>query len=405
MNGLGLTVLKVSQLNRYVRSQLESDERLSEVYLKGEIANLAIYPSGHIYFSLRDEVSSVRAVMFASSAAYLRAYPENGAQVLVRGSVSLYERDGTFQIKVTELVMQGDGERAMRLELLRKKLAEEGLFSSERKKPLPQNVGTIGVVTSERGAVIHDIISVLERKAPYVNVILAPVSVQGEGVSRKIADAIEALNLDGRSDVIIIARGGGSAEDLSAFNEECVVRAAADSKIPVISAIGHETDVSLCDLAADMRAATPTAAAEMAVGSMPDMSSVIKTIKAKLDLAVNCNLESMQRELYIKKVEISAFKPENFLALYEERLYNITEKMHIASRNIISDREKKLGETAARLELISPLKVLSRGYSITTKNDTPLSSVNKLENGEMIETILPDGKIISVITEVRANDI
>lgn len=402
---MGLTVLKVSQLNRYVRSQLESDERLSEVYLRGEISNLAIYPSGHLYFSLRDDAASVRAVMFASSAAFLRACPENGMQVLVRGSVSLYERDGTFQIKVTELVMQGDGERAMRLELLKKKLMDEGLFSLERKRPLPQKVGTIGVVTSEKGAVIHDIISVLERKAPYVRVILAPAAVQGDDSAEEIALAIERLNRDGRSDVMIIARGGGSAEDLSAFNEERAVRAAADSRIPVISAIGHETDVSLCDLAADVRAATPTAAAEIAVGSMPDMISAIKTMETALSSALNIKIESMQRELYIKKVRISALKPENLLALYEERMYNITEKMHIASKKMIEDRERRLVDTAARLELLSPLKVLSRGYTITSKDSKTLSSVDKLECGQTIETILIDGKITSVITEVRTNDI
>ncbi|HWP52395.1 MAG TPA: exodeoxyribonuclease VII large subunit, partial [Clostridia bacterium] len=268
-----LPILKVSQLNRYVKSQLEADPRLKEVYVAGEIGTLTVNQrSGHLYLTLRDETSSIKAIMFAGNAMQLKFMPQSGMAVVARGSATLYERDGAFQLSVSELMLDGAGAQGFAFEKQKQLLATKGYFDEHKKRVLPYNPAVIGVVTSDSGAALHDIISVIARKNPTVHVLLVPAVVQGPDAPASIAAAIATLNRDGRSAVIIVGRGGGSAEDLWAFNEEATVRAVAESHIPTISAVGHETDITLCDLAADLRAATPTAAAELAVADRAQLA-------------------------------------------------------------------------------------------------------------------------------------
>lgn len=397
---MAVTILRVSQLNRFVHSLLESDARLSGVYLRGEISNLSYYPSsGHYYFSLKDETASIRAVLFRQNAAMLRFFPENGMRVLVRGSVTLFERDGQYQIIVSDLVPEGAGERAVLLEQLRRRLEQEGLFSLERKRPLPASPRVIGIVTSPQGAVLHDVISVLQRKAPDIRLLLSPTAVQGADAAASVAEALRRLCEDGRSDVILLARGGGSAEDLWAFQEETAVRAVAASPIPVISAIGHETDTTLCDWAADRRAATPTAAAEIALGGREDAIDRLLQRKSALAAAIEETLANAEQRFLTKKSQISSFEPSSLLAQQEKALYHITEKMEQLSHQILQRREEMLSARAASLELVSPLRVLARGYSITGKNGET-ASAKALAPGDAITTRFADGVVSSVVTEV-----
>jgi len=419
---MAITILRVSQLNRYVRSVLESDNRLREIYLRGEIANFAAYSSGHFYFSLRDESASVAAVMFRGNAQYLRFLPENGMRVLVRGAVTLYERDGKYQMIVSEIIPDGEGERTVALLQLRRRLEAEGVFAPERKRPLPPRPRVIGVVTSEKGAALHDIISVVERKAPQTLLLLSPAAVQGERAAAEIVRAIGALNADGRADVILVARGGGSTEDLWSFQEEVVVRAVTASAIPVISAVGHETDVTLCDLAADRRAATPTAAAEIALGGIPDLpeqllqrqealamlldrvltgaAERIHPRRAALCAAVSRLLENANRQLAQKKEKIFSISPAALLAAREEKLYNMSKSLHIGVEAAFSNAEQTLAVRAKSLELVSPVRVLARGYSVTQKDGHALRAAAEAQVGDTVTTLLHEGCIRSVITEV-----
>ena len=395
-----ITVLRVSQLNRYVRSVLESDARLREIYLRGEITDFKAYPSGHLYFSLRDETASVAAVMFRGNAQALRFVPENGMQVLVRGSVALYETTGKYQVVVSEVIPDGEGARAVALLQLRRKLEAEGLFAPERKRPLPENPAVIGIVTSRQGAVLHDVLSVLQRKAPDRLLLLAAAAVQGAGAAQELARAIALLNADGRSEVILLARGGGSTEDLWSFQEEAVVRAVASSAVPVISAIGHETDTTLCDLAADRRAATPTAAAEIALGGIPDCAERLAQRSDLLLHAMQGRIFAANAAFSAQKAKLSAIEPAQLLAEREKRLYNMSEKLHKASEAACTSRETALAARARGLELVSPLQVLSRGYSVTQKDGRALRRASEAKCGDRITTLLGEGRIASVITEV-----
>ncbi len=419
---MSVTILRVSQLNRFVKSFLEGEDRLRDLYLSGEIANFKAYPSGHFYFSLRDESASVAAVMFRGNAQNLRFLPENGMQVLARGSVTLYERDGKFQVVVSELIPKGEGERAVALLQLRRRLEAEGLFAQERKRTLPPRPRVIGVVTSEKGAVLHDIISVVTRKSPQTLLLLSPAAVQGAQAAASIAKAVRALNADGRAEVILVARGGGSAEDLWSFQDEGVARAVAGSAIPVVSAVGHETDVTLCDLAADLRAATPTAAAEIALGGIADLPEQLrqreealglyarralaaaeeKLIPRRAALLTACGrkLQESEGQLSARREKIFSISPAAMLAAKEEKLYNIERSLHNSVEKFIAGKEKLLSDRARSLELVSPVKVLARGYSVTQKDGRALRSAGELRPGDTVFTLLNEGSLTSVVTEV-----
>lgn len=393
-----LPILKVSQLNRYVKSQLESDQRLKEIYVAGEIGTLTVNQrSGHLYFTLRDDLSSIRAVMFAGNAVQLKFMPQSGLAVVARGAATLYERDGAFQLMVSELMLDGAGAQGFAFEKQKQLLAVKGYFDEGRKRPIPPNPMIVGVVTSDSGAALHDIISVVARKNPTVQLLLAPAVVQGPDAPASIAAAIATLNRDGRSGVIIVGRGGGSAEDLWAFNEETTVRAVAGSGIPVISAVGHETDITLCDLAADLRAATPTAAAELAVTDRMQLIERLEQRKAAIKNAIMHQIILKERQLYEKKMAEPLKNPRFFINKNRQRLNNLIESMYNLSQSEVSNRYKPVAQQAALLDSLSPLRVLSRGYCIAVKDGHPVLSAAHLQVGDVVALRLHKGSAAAVI--------
>ncbi len=398
-----LPILKVSQLNRYVKSQLESDPRLKEIYVAGEIGTLTVNQrSGHLYFTLRDDLCSIKAVMFAGNAMQLKFMPQSGLAVVARGAATLYERDGAFQLAVSELMLDGAGAQGFAFEKQKQLLAAKGYFDENRKRPIPQNPTTVGVVTSESGAALHDIISVITRKNPAVQLLLAPAVVQGPGAPASIAAAIEMLNRDGRSEVIIVGRGGGSAEDLWAFNEEATVCAVAGSRIPTISAVGHETDITLCDLAADLRAATPTAAAELAVTDRAQLIERLEQRRAAIKNAIGHQMVLKERMLYEKEMAEPLKNPWFFINKNRQRLNNLIELMYNLSQSEVSNRFKPVAQQAALLDSLSPLRVLARGYCIAAKDGHPVLSAAHLKAGDTITLRLHKGGAAAVIQRTAA---
>ena len=396
-----LPILKVSQLNRYVKSQLEADPRLKEVYVAGEIGTLtANQRSGHLYFTLRDDMSSIKAVMFAGNVMQLKFMPQSGLAVIARGAATLYERDGTFQLMVSELMLDGAGAQGFAFEKQKQLLAAKGYFDANKKRAIPSNPATIGVVTSDSGAALHDIMSVIARKNPTVQILLAPAVVQGAQAPASIAAAIATLNLDGRSEVLIVGRGGGSAEDLWAFNEEAVVSAVAQSRIPTISAVGHETDITLCDLAADLRAATPTAAAELAVIDRTQLMERLVQRKNMLKNAMMNQFVLKERLLLEKKSAESLKNPWFFINKNRQRLNNLIELMYNLSQSEIINRAEPVSQRAALLDSLSPLRVLARGYCIAIKDGRPVISAGHLQRGEDITLRLHEGSAVAVIQSI-----
>lgn len=396
-----LPILKVSQLNRYVKSQLEADTRLKEVYVAGEIGTLtANQRSGHLYFTLRDDMSSIKAVMFAGNVMQLKFMPQSGLAVIARGAATLYERDGTFQLMVSELMLDGAGAQGFAFEKQKHLLAAKGYFDANKKRAIPSNPATIGVVTSDSGAALHDIISVIARKNPTVQILLAPAVVQGAQAPASIAAAIATLNLDGRSEVLIVGRGGGSAEDLWAFNEEALVSAVAQSRIPTISAVGHETDITLCDLAADLRAATPTAAAELAVTDRAQLVERLTQRKNMLKNAMSNQIVLKEKLLLEKKSTESLKNPWFFINKNRQRLNNLIESMYNLSQSEIINRAEPVSQRAALLDSLSPLRVLARGYCIAIKDGRPVISAAHLQRGENITLRLHQGSAVAVIQSI-----
>ncbi len=398
-----LPVLKVSQLNRYVKSQLESDPRLKEIYVAGEIGTLtANQRSGHLYFTLRDDAASIKAVMFSGNVLQLKFMPQAGLAVVARGAATLYERDGGFQLMVSELMLDGAGAQGFAFERQKQLLAAKGYFDADKKRSIPYNPPVVGVVTSDSGAALHDIISVITRKNPSVRLLLAPAVVQGPDAPASIAAAIQMLNRDGRSAVIIVGRGGGSAEDLWAFNEEATVRAVAGSRIPTISAVGHETDVTLCDLAADLRAATPTAAAELAVA---DRAQLIERLAQRRNLLKNAMAQqfALKERLLVEKKAAEPLKnPRFFINKNRQRLNNLIESMYNLSQTDVSNRVGAVAQRAALLDSLSPLQILARGYCIASKDGHPLHSAGQLQAGDRITLRLYEGGAAAVIQSTAA---
>lgn len=398
-----MPVLKVSQLNRYVKSQLEGDPRLKEVYVAGEIGTLtANQRSGHLYFTLRDDMSAIKAVMFAGNAMQLKFMPQSGLAVVARGAATLYERDGAFQLMVSELMLDGAGAQGFAFEKQKQLLAAKGYFDAHKKRAIPYNPATVGVVTSDSGAALHDIISVITRKNPTVQLLLAPAVVQGPEAPASIASAIAALNRDGRSEVLIVGRGGGSAEDLWAFNAEAVVRAVAESRIPTISAVGHETDIALCDLAADLRAATPTAAAELAVADRAQLVERLAQRSNMLKNAIAHQLVLKERLLLEKKSAEPLKNPRFFINKNRQRLNNLIESMYNLSQSEIANRFEPVARRAALLDSLSPLRVLARGYCIAAKDGRPVISAEDLHKGDIITLRLHEGGAAAVIQSIAA---
>ncbi|NLN83899.1 MAG: exodeoxyribonuclease VII large subunit [Firmicutes bacterium] len=399
-------VFSVSQINAYAKNLLENQPELQNIWVEGEISNYRRQYSGHLYFSLKDEKSSIRCVMFSSRAKFLPFEPENDMKVMVKASVSIYERDGQFQLYLNRMEPLGVGSLALAFEQLRNRLSEEGLFDSDKKKLLPFLPKTVGVVTSPTGAAVHDIISVISRRNPGVNILLAPVLVQGPGAAEEIAKAIELFNREENVDVLIVGRGGGSLEELWAFNEEIVVRAIYASAIPIISAVGHETDFTLSDFTADIRAATPSAAAELAVPDLYILKEQIAQLSTSLNRGINTHLNRLQESLlyYQNKLE-----PEIFSSWLLSKQSSLNEKktrlnhlMELAQHN----RSSNLKSIVGRLEVLSPLKILSRGFAFCQNIQTKkiVTSVEDVILGDELSITFSDGQAIGRVLEIREEE-
>ena len=391
--------ITVSDLNKYIKDKIANDEYLNHILIKGEISNFKHHYTGHMYFTLKDESSLVKCIMFKSYAQKLRFTPKDGMKVIILGSVSVFERDGVYQVYAQIMEEDGVGDLYTKYQELKEKLEKEGLFKEENKKKIPLMPKVIGVLTSQTGSVIRDIINVSTRRNPNVYIRLLPVPVQGEGAAEKISDGIKYMNENNLADVLILARGGGSLEDLWPFNEEIVARAIYDSKIPIISAVGHETDFSISDFVADLRAPTPSAAAELAV---PD----IYEIKQKI-----LGYQNRLRISLVKKVELLQMRYEKCMAssAFKEPTRKIQDKYLIVEKyiNRLQDSIKAKYEmekttyikVVAKLDAYSPLKTLARGYSITEKQGNIIKSVTNLKKGDDILIHLVDGKKQAKIME------
>jgi len=398
-----INALTVKQLNLYVRSLIEGDVRLSNVLVQGEISNFKNhYSSGHLYFSLKDNDAAIRCVMFRSYASGVKFNIEDGMQVILRGKVSLYERDGQYQFYAEEIFPCGAGDIALRFEQTKAKLEKEGMFEPENKRPLPKFPQKIAVITSETGAAVQDILNILSRRWALSEIIMCPVAVQGENAVPQMLDTLERVYALGNVDVIIIGRGGGSVEDLWAFNDESLARKIYESPVPVISAVGHETDFTICDFVADMRAPTPSAAAELAV---PDCKEIILNLDKYSTLLMNLlsskyNLSKARLERCINS---SYFKnPLEFLVnrrfLELDRAF---EKLDSALDDKLMKNKLKFSENVARLEALSPLKILSRGYAAVESKGKALKSVCEVEVGDDITLKLSDGILKCNVTNVN----
>ena len=389
----------VSQLVRRLSMLVSSDREIRSISVKGEISNFTNHiKSGHLYFTLRDGDSGIKAVMFRNHAEKLTFAPEAGMNVVVTGSVQLYERDGACQIYVTSMQQdEGIGEGLLSFEQLKAKLDQEGLF--QQKRPLPKTPASICVVTSETGAAIKDIVNVLSRRYPFVKVFLIPVLVQGTDAPASIAKGIEKAQSVG-CDLIIFGRGGGSAEDLSAFNTETVARAVYASKIPTISAVGHEIDFTISDFVADMRAPTPSAAAELAVPDITELKAGLANLQKQLREKVQSRLTEAKASLDNLEKLLSYRKPSILLEAQSRRLTDLYASIQKDFSSVISAKESRLAAAVELLDAFDPLKTLERGYSMVTKDGTLISSVKALKKGEVITVKLSDGSLEAVVEEI-----
>ena len=384
--------ISVSQLNKYIKDKFEEDEYFANVLVEGEISNFKNHYTGHMYFTLKDDKSLIKAIMFKTYTGHLDFVPQDGMKVMILGSVSVFERDGTYQLYAKAMKQLGKmGDLRAAYEELKEKLEKEGLFDQSHKKPIPMMPKTIGVLTSNTGAVIRDIINVSTRRNPNVHIRLFPVPVQGEGAGKKIAEGIEFMNKNKLADVLIVARGGGSLEDLWPFNEEVVARAIYNSELPVISAVGHETDFTIADFVADLRAPTPSAAAELAVPDVSKLQIDIEKYQNRLKLALSKKLDLMQLK-YEKCINTRAFKnPYEKIENYYLTLDNYIKMITIGTTNNYKENIHKFENIVSKLDSLSPLKTLVRGYSITQKNGEVIKSVKQLKKDDDIEITFSDG--------------
>ena len=391
--------ISVSDLNSYIKDKIGNDEFLNNVYIKGEISNFKHHYTGHMYFTLKDENSLIKCIMFKTYTSHLNFVPKDGMNVLILGTVSVFERDGVYQIYCKAMQEDGIGDLYAKYEALKAKLEEEGLFDEIHKKQIPFMPKTIGVLTSQTGSVIRDIINVSTRRNPNVYLRLLPVPVQGEGAGIKIAEAIRIMNEQNLADVIILARGGGSLEDLWPFNEEVVARAIFESKLPVISAVGHETDFTIADFVADLRAPTPSAAAELAVANVEDIKRNLDKYENRLAISLNKKLELMKLR-YEKVMNLRVFK-EPLLRIQDEyvRLDNMIKQVYDRTIEKYKESNFVFANLVSKLDSLSPLKTLTRGYSIIQKDNKIVKSKSDLNNGDNIKITLVDGDISAIVNK------
>ena len=395
-------IYSVSAVNQYIKTTLEGDRQLKSLSVRGEVSNLRIQQSGHIYFDLKDKQSSIKSVIWRSTAARLRYQLKNGMQLVAVGRIGVYDVAGQYQLILSSVTPDGAGDLALALEQLKEKLAAEGLFDVANKKKLPSHPKLIGVVTSPSGAVIRDIYNVSKRRDPFSRIILYPAQVQGEGSSKQIAEGIEFFNSRYPVDVLIVGRGGGSAEDLWCFNEEPVVRAIYASRIPVISAVGHETDTTLSDYAADVRASTPSQAAELAVPMISEELGYIRSLQKRLAIAAKAKI-SMKKQLVEGILSRTVFKtPERLLERKHQQLDDLSEKLQIMTRLLLDKKRQHLLRTIDRLELMNPVHILKSGYGLLEdSNGQPVTSVDRVSDGEVIKIRLEDGILKAEVLNVE----
>ncbi len=385
--------ITVSTLNKYIKDKFVEDEYLNNVYIKGEISNFKHHYTGHMYFTLKDEESLIKCVMFKTATANLNFVPKDGMKVLILGTVSVFERDGVYQIYCKAMEEDGIGVLYKQFEELKLKLERKGYFADEHKKKIPFMPKRIGVLTSKTGSVIKDIINVSTRRNPNVNIIIFPIPVQGEGASIKIAQAIEYMNNNKIADVLILARGGGSLEDLWPFNEECVAEAIYNSELPIISAVGHETDFTISDFVADLRAPTPSAAAELVQADISEIKEKLVLYQKRYKLALLKTLEYMKLR-YEKCLQSSAFT--NPLQRINDKYIevdNVTKEMQKIYLNKIQNYKISAIDLISRLDTLSPLKTLTRGYCVVNKQHTYIKSAKQLQAQDEITLTFTDGKL------------
>ena len=382
----------VTQLNKYLKERFDEDENLNAILVKGEISNFKNHYTGHLYFTLKDENSLIKCIMFKSYAEKLNFKPKDGMKVMVFGTVSVFERDGVYQIYAKSMMEDGIGDLHEQFEQLKAKLEKEGLFEQSHKKIIPLYPNVIGVLTSQTGAVIRDIINVSTRRNPNVYIRLLPVPVQGPGAAEQIADKIRIMNEKKLADVLIIGRGGGSLEDLWPFNEEIVARAIYDSEIPIISAVGHETDFTIADFVADLRAPTPSAAAELAVPDIFEVKQKIINYQDRSKLALKKKIEIMK--LRFEKIMKSRIFTDPMRKIMDDSIIldDYMKRLENAMKEIKTEKNNKYTELVTKLDSISPLKTLTRGYSLTEKDGQIIKSASQIDKGDIIIIKFSDGE-------------
>ena len=388
-----MQILSVSQINTYIKSYIDSNPVFSNLFVRGELSNFKLHSSGHCYMTLKDENSVIKAVMFRSAASGLKFMPENGMKVIVEARLSVYDRDGAYQLYINDMQPDGIGALHIQFNQLKERLEKEGLFSEENKKNIPEIPMTVGVVTSQTGAAVRDIINVLKRRRPDVNILLYPALVQGEGAAESVANGIKALN-NKNVDVIIIGRGGGSIEDLWCFNEECVARAIYESETPVISAVGHETDFTISDFVADLRAPTPSAAAELCSLSLDEINSFLKSSQIRLN-------ELLKSVITRKKARLSLLKSNYFLnnpeRILENRLLKCDElrlKLENNFKTKLNQEKQRALVAVSKLDALSPLKLIKKGFAYVESSDEKgVTSASQLKKNDKVSLHFADGKV------------
>lgn len=391
-------VLSITQLNEYIRGRMDSDPLLAQVAVRGEISNYKLYPSGHHYFTLKDDGSALRCVMFKGNAMRLRFRPENGMKIIAMGKVSVYPRDGAYQLYCTAMTMDGVGDLYAAFEQLKKKLAAQGLFDPAHKKPLPRYPGTIGIITSSAGAAVHDMLRILRKRYPLSRVRLLPVRVQGAEAPGEIAAAIGYANHYHLADLLIVGRGGGSIEDLWAFNDEQVAYAIYHSEIPVISAVGHEPDVTISDYVADLRAATPSNAAELAVPDQDALRQSLDAMANAMASSLNRQVKAARQHLMVLSASPALQGPTGYLEQRKQSVELLKNRLVAAQNQNITRAKQRYIAQISKLEAMSPLKVLTRGYSmVQTERGEVVRSVSQVSLGERIRVRLSDGTLSATV--------
>ena len=397
-------VYSVSQVNNYIKNMFAEDFLLRQICIKGEVSNCKYHSSGHIYFTLKDSTGTINAIMFSGYRRGLKFQMKEGDKVIVTGSVEIYERDGKYQIYAREIELDGEGNLYLQFEALKKELEEMGMFAQEYKRPIPRYVKTVGIVTAPTGAAIQDIRNVANRRNPYVQLILYPALVQGDGAKESIVRGIRALEAYG-VDVIIVGRGGGSIEDLWAFNEEMVARAIFDCSVPIISAVGHEVDWTIADFVSDLRAPTPSAAAELAVFDYVSTKQRMVEQKLHMDRCMKRNITRAREQLAHKMTKLKFLSPQNRLNENRRRLLEYEEKIAERMKRIVSEKKHRLMLLAKTLDGYSPAKKISSGYAyVENKNNQSIRSITMVQPADEITIHVTDGSLKAVVTEVNKNE-